>query len=379
MSKIIHMPRITVPTVLLGAIATALLLSCSKTASNNQPTPDKQRPVKIVSWGGQFQDDMRVNWWQPAAQKCGVDFESGSWDGDYGALSSRIRKGINDWDLVHVEAHYVKSPEAASLFESFPARKLTRVNPQLKNEFAVPILEYGYVLAYRTDLFKAETAPNWTTFFDPQAVPGHRALRDFPVGNIEIALISKGYNVEETLYSSALPRAQVEQRVDEALQQFDRIKPSIIWWTSGDQLQRILTGGEAPLTAAWSGRVWSAHKQLCPNVPLENCSLKANEQTSLVSTDWWIIPKNAPNARRANDFLECMYSENEAITGAQKFQFAQGYALPLEGLQIEDPVARYYLGLGSSANTKVQGRIQEEFWSTNFEWINARWLTWRSR
>jgi 7-keto-8-aminopelargonate synthetase-like enzyme len=73
-------------------------------------------------------------------------------------------------------------------------------------------------------------------------------------------------------------------------------------------------------------------------MPLES-SLKANEQTSLVSTDWWIIPKNAPNARRANDFLKCMYSENDAIAGAQKFQFAQGYSLPLEGLQIEDPIS----------------------------------------
>lgn len=366
-------PRRVIQRLITVVLATGLLLSCSRT------TPEKPRPLKIVSWGGQFQEDMRANWWVAAAAKCGVEFEPGAWDGSYGALSARIQRGINDWDLVHVEAHYVKTPEAASLFEGFPDRKLTRIDPQLSSPTAVPILEYGYVLAYRSDLINASTAPDWSAFFDLQTVPGHRALRDFPLGNIEIALLSKGYNLEEVLYSPSLSRAQVELRVDEALQQLGKIKPSIIWWTSGDQLQRILAGGEAPMTAAWSGRVWSAHRQLCPGVTdPKNCSLQANEGTSLVSTDWWIIPKGAPNAGRANDFLVCMYSNEEAIAGAQKFQLLQGYSLPFTNLEVSDPVARYFLSLGSSANKNAKGRIQESFWGQNFEWINARWRNWRT-
>lgn len=364
--------RISFLRVITTAIVAAVLLSCSRT------TPEKPRPVRIVSWGGQFQEDMLANWWTPAAAKCGIEFEAGSWDGSYGALSARIQRGINDWDLVHVEAHYVETPDADSLFESFPDRDLTRIDPQLRNPRAVPILEYGYVLAYRTDLVHTTAPPEWPAFFDLRAVPGRRALRDFPLGNIEIALLSMGRNIEQVLYSSSLTRANIEIQVDDALHQLEKIKPSIIWWTSGDQLQRILTGGEVPMTAAWSGRVWSAHKQLCStSASVKDCVVQANERTALVSTDWWIVPKGAPNARRANDLLTCMYSSDEAIAGAQQFQLAQGYSVPISGLQVSDPIANFFLGLGSSSNVNKQGRIQERFWSQNFEWINARWRNWR--
>lgn len=373
MSIIFRTRRAVLFTVIV--IGAALLLNCTKT------TPEKPRPIKIVSWGGQFQEDMRTNWWLPVQQKCGIEFEPGSWDGSYGALSARIQRGINDWDIVHVEAHYVKTPEEESLFERFPDRKLERIDQQLNSPMAVPILEYGYVLAYRNDLIKTSTTPDWSTFFDTTNLPGHRALRDFPLGNIEIALLSKGYNLEEVLYSSSLSRAQIELRVDEALQQLHKLKPSIIWWSSGDQLQRILTSGEAPMTAAWSGRVWSAHRQLCPNTTdPQKCLLQANERTALVSTDWWVIPKSAPNAQRANEFLKCLYSNDEVIAGAKKFQILQGYSLPINGLDVnDDPVASYFLELGSSRNKNTQGRIQEQFWGQNFEWIDARWRNWRAQ
>src|SRR5437764_23284 len=99
--------------------AVAILIAFLQIGCNRGKEQPAQ-PIRIVSWGGQFQQDMARSWWQPAAAKCNLKLAPANWNGDYGALTARIEKSINDWDLVHVEAHYVKIPEAASLFTSFP-------------------------------------------------------------------------------------------------------------------------------------------------------------------------------------------------------------------------------------------------------------------
>lgn len=356
------------PIMLIGVVA---LFACTT------ETPPGPRPVRIVSWGGLFQQALLNDWWQPASEACGIKFEADSWNGDYGALSARIRKGINDWDLVHVEAHYVENPSAPSLFERFDLN-LTSIDPELKNPFAVPILEYGYVLAYRKDILHIDRQLGWKDFFDVQHIQGRRGLRDVPVGNIEIALVSLGRNLNQVLYDPKLTRSQVEEQVEDALHRLESIRSDIIWWNTGDQLQTGLTSGDMAMAAAWSGRVWSAYKQLCGNgTPPQDCKLQANEHTSLVSTDWWVIPKNAPDLVEAKNFLKCMYSNPAALKGAVKFSLAQGYSVPIKGTKLSDKTAAYYLKMGSSSNPDKLGRIQESFWGKNYDWIAARWRRWR--
>src|SRR5262245_18004957 len=78
--------------------------------------------VRVVSWGGQFQRDLLRYWIEPSAKMCSIKTESTSWDGDYGGLTTRIVRGTNTWDLVHVEAHYVSNPQASDLFHPFKDR-----------------------------------------------------------------------------------------------------------------------------------------------------------------------------------------------------------------------------------------------------------------
>jgi putative spermidine/putrescine transport system substrate-binding protein len=359
-------------TALIVVLGFFFLMSCSGKKQNDAA------PLRIVSWGGRFQQDLSKDWWKPAADSCGIKLEPDSWDGDYGALSARIQKGINDWDLVHVEAHYVQNPAAVSLFENFD-RDLPGVDDRYRSSTAVPVLEYGYVLAYRTDLTHTHEQPDWKDFLDLHAWPGRRSLRDFPIGNIELALLSEGRDVQQVLYNQNLTRSQIEAQVDDALLRLDSIRSQIIWWSSGDQLQRSLTSGDITMAAAWSGRIWSAYRELCGTSPVEECRLQVNGHTALVSTDWWIIPKNAPHVNRAKDFLECMYTRPEARQGALAFSESQGYFVPLKNSQLSNPSANYFLGIGSSRNKNQRAHIDERFWGQNFEWINARWRQWRAR
>lgn len=350
-----------------------LLFSGCKRAS----VDDNTKVVRIVSWGGAFQQDLSTTWWEPATKNCGVALQPDSWDGNYGALTTRIQKGINDWDLVHVEAHYVATPAASSLFQTI-SPEVAPIDPaSLRNDRAVPLLEYGYVLASRQDLLHNKASLDWQDFFDVQRYPGRRAIRDFPVGNIEIALLAQGRNLDTDLYNKDLSRGQIEAQVESALSYLDRLHSMTLWWSTGDQLQRLLTGGDVTMAAAWSGRVLSAHKELCPAGDVASCPLQADAHTSLVSTDWWIIPKDAPHAQNALTFLKCLYQNPNATAEASAFSSKQGYLVPIHNLHVADPVADYYLRIGSSGNPKIRHHISEAFWGTNFDWISARWRRWR--
>jgi putative spermidine/putrescine transport system substrate-binding protein len=357
------------------------LFACNgkKNSDNSARETKDQQPVRLVSWGGQFQEDLLNFWIKPAAKSCHVPLEAEAWNGEYAALSSRIKKGINAWDIVHVEAHYVQNPDAGDLFESFPERKLMGVSKALQNDRAVPILEYGYVLTYRTDKIKVNKPLTWIDFWDTNRYPGKRGLRDFPLGNIEIALASMGRDSKEVLYKEGIRKIDLERQVTDALNRLGQLKGQIIWWSTGDQLQRGLTTGDTPLAAAWSGRAWSSHKDLCGSGALKDCRLQANESTSLVSTDWWVIPRGAEHAGPANTLLTCLFNDRGVVRGAQKFVLAQGYAVPNESLDVDDPTARFYLELGSSSNPRIMGRIQEKFWGKNYDWISERWRNWRAR
>jgi putative spermidine/putrescine transport system substrate-binding protein len=361
----------------------ALALSgCSKEPKNDQ--------VNVVSWGSQFQADLMGQYVRPMAKQAGVSLREDAWDGDYAGLTTSIERGINNWDIVHVEGMYVLTSRRHELFQAVSGRDLSLINPALQSDkgliealkggSAVPLLEYGYVVAGRSSKIggRDPSRLTWADFWDVKGIPGQRGMRDVPVGNIEAALASKGLDVNTYLYKET-DVAKLHAKVDEALARISEIAPSIVWWTTGEQLQQGLETGDMPLVAAWSGRVWSAYKTICPSQnDLSKCDVRANPRTSYISTDWWIIPKNAPHKDAADRLLRALVSK-PALTRAAAFAERQGYSVPLIGAEVRDPVAKYFLDMGSSANKIKAGRLSEQFWGEHYTWINERWLKMRVR
>lgn len=366
---------------ILGCIMLLLVSSCGDT----QPKPSS---VRIVSWGGSFQSSLIDNWVEPASERAGIQIETESWAGDYSALTTRIKRGLNNWDVVHVEAMYVMSPDFKELFQGFPNRTLVELGPQVANDsivadlvtggYAAPVLEYAYLIAGRTDLVtqKDLSSLTWSDFWDLEKIQGHRGMRDFPIGNIEAALASKGYDVESYLYEEEDP-IKVEEKVREALQRLDEITPEIIWWTSGNFLQQGMESGDMVLAAAWSGRVLSAARNLCDiKKSIQDCVLQASAQSAFISTDWWIIPLNAPNGEDANKLLTALYDQN-SINGAREFSLDQGYTVPVNWTPQSSSQADEILKMGSTRNESRIARINEKFWGKYFFSINQKWLNWR--
>jgi putative spermidine/putrescine transport system substrate-binding protein len=343
-----------------------------------------------VSWGGQFQADLMSSWVTPAARDANLSLESDSWGGDYGALTTRIERQRNNWDVVHVEAHYVMTPRFQQLFRSYPGRSLATLSPAISGDEvlrdliaqgrAAPVLEYAYVVAGRSDRLGGRRAADitWQDFWNISAIPGRRGLRNFPVGNIEAALASLGKDPQTYLYEERDP-VRLRQKVTEALERLAQIRPQIVWWESGDELQQQLETGDVALVGAWSGRVRAAFRTLCPHATaIADCTVGANPATALISTDWWIIPNGAPHPDNGNRLLQALFAQTQ-VGGAARFATQQGYSVPVRGAVIQDPVARHFLQLGSSENPQRLARINERFWGEHFDEINQMWNDWRAR
>jgi putative spermidine/putrescine transport system substrate-binding protein len=343
-------------------------------------------PVHIVSWGGNLQEQLVDKWISRAAESADISYEVETWNGDMAALALRIRRDLNTWDLVHVEAQDAFRDDRGELFAQFPDRSVGRLEPRLKQKpvieegFGMPVMEWAYVLTFQRDQLPASTSddPTWADLWNLEEYPGARGIRNWPMGIIEIALISLGRDVNSSLYAPDLTRPHLEEEVADALERLDEIYDTIIWWDTGDQLQRGVATGEFSLATGYSGRVGFEHRNICPDPSAaDTCRIGINPDTAIVATDWWVIPKGARRAEKASKLLEAMYSSEEAISGAQDFSEALGYRIPIEGLTVAEPIDRF-LRVGSSANPNAQVYVNERFWSDHFTWINDRWQLWRS-
>jgi putative spermidine/putrescine transport system substrate-binding protein len=358
-------------------------------ASCNQK-PKHDDPVSLVSWGSTLQKDLMNDMVTPASGRAGLTVRDDTWDGDYANLTTRIDRGINTWDLVHVDGIFVLTPRWKQLFYQDPNRGpgelikelLTNntLSEPLKGGFAVPVLEYGYLIAGRQAKYPGHpiTQMTWKDFWDTTTYPGDRGLRDTPVGNIEAALSSMGTN-PMTLYQEK-DQSKLRMLVEQAIERLRELSKhtTIVWWKNGEALQQGLESGDTPLTAAWSGRVRSSYANVCKTEPdVAKCDIQISEPSSLISTDWWIIPANAKNKEAASRILKEMISQN-AVAGASRFSASQGYAVPLNGVVVSDPVAQYFIHAGSSSNNKVLGRIDEAFWGANLDWIDKEWAKFRA-
>ncbi|NUM53526.1 MAG: extracellular solute-binding protein [Candidatus Hydrogenedentes bacterium] len=334
------------------------------------------------------------SWVLPSAKAVKVDVESESWDGDYGALKARIEQGVNSWDIVHVESQFVVDIDRSKLFHklNFAYQRLESIEPELsgavkatlQDGYAIPVLQYGYVLAYREDQIPASKGAKlaWPALWDSEKYPGSCGLRDFPIGNIEVALLSLGKSPESSLYQSDLRPADVQSAVEEAFARLDQLLTirNIVWWKQGDELQRGLTSGRMALAGAWSGRVYSAHTELCPDPSKdpEDCVLRLSSAEALVSTDWWVIPKNAPHAAAAEKILVSLF-QKDRVPSAANFSKKQGYLVPVvDALPNNDRAASHYLTAGSQKNPEAIS-LDDRFWSENYTWIADRWRLWRSK
>ena len=255
--------------------------------------PDKLKgsgELRIADYGGTAQQAQRKAYYEPFAKLAGVTVKN--FDGaNINKVKAMVETGNVEWDVVQLSRGTVKSlMKHGDYFEKidYDLVDTAHIDPVYRFEYALDMLVWAEVMAYRTDAFKGAVPVGWADFWDTKKFPGDRALGGAgpSTPELEFALMAAG----------VAPDKVYPIDIDKAFASYDKVKGSVVkWWETGAVPTQLLTDKEVVATSVWNGRMAAL---AAAGVPAA-----ISWPQGLLKRDCWAIPKGTPNKANALKFL----------------------------------------------------------------------------
>ncbi|MDR3534855.1 MAG: ABC transporter substrate-binding protein [Acetobacteraceae bacterium] len=246
--------------------------------------------LRIAGYGGTGQDAERTAYFQPFEKMSGIkvrDFAGA----DLNKVKAMVDTGNVEWDVVQLSQGSVKNlMKHGDYFEKIDYELVDTANIDAvyRSEYAIDMLVWSEVMAYRTDAFKGAVPVGWADFWDVKKFPGDRSLDGAGPGNpeLEFAVMAAG----------VAPDKVYPIDIDKAFASYDKIKASVVkWWETGAVPVQMLTDKEVVLTSVWNGRMAALQAAGVPAA--------ISWDQGLLKRDAWAVPKNSPNKANAMKFI----------------------------------------------------------------------------
>lgn len=263
--------------------------------------PAFAQTLTIVSWGGAYEHSQVKAYFEPFTAKTGITIQVEQYNGGIDELREQVESGRVAWDLVDLtkadnlhacaeglletfnHAALPPAPDGTPAREDFFAGSLTRCG--------VAEVIYATVLAFDARAFPGRRPNTVSALFDLERFPGKRGLQRRPIAVLEWALRSYGVPRQE-IYSLL----STERGLNLAFARLDEIKDQIVWWEEGSRPAELLASGEVVIASGYNGRFFDA--AVNRRLPIQ---ILWDGQLYDYST--WGIPKGAPNADLAREFV----------------------------------------------------------------------------
>ena len=255
--------------------------------------PDKLKgsgDLRIAGYGGTAQDAQRKAYYEPYGRLSGVNVKDFA-GADINKVKAMVETGNVEWDVVQLGRGTVRNlMKRGDYFEKidYDLVDTANIDPVYRYEYALDMLVWAEVMAYRTDAFKGAVPVGWADFWDTKKFPGDRALGGAgpSTPELEFALMAAGVPADK-LYPID---------IDKAFDSYDKIKASVVkWWETGAVPVQMLTDKEVVATAVWNGRMAAIQAAGVPAA--------VSWPQGLLKRDCWAVPKGAPNKANAMKFI----------------------------------------------------------------------------
>ncbi|MGX8013594.1 ABC transporter substrate-binding protein [Mesorhizobium sp. ORM8.1] len=323
------------------------------------------RDFTIASWGGQFSDSQRQNFFTPFGQAKGIKVLDDTYAGGWALFEAMLKTNTRPWDVVEVESSELARGCEQGLFVKLDWSRIadrSSVMPQAVSECGIGAAIASHVVAWNPKVGANLTLKD---FFDTTKIPGKRAMRNDPKGSLEMALMGDGVAPGEVYKVLGSPGG-----VDRAFAKLDTIKKDLQFWEAGAQSIEWLESGDVAMSIVYSGRVHAAKK--------DGHELGMTWRNSLLFVDQWVIVDGTGNVDNAYDFLRYFATHTKEQAA---FANTLGYGVPsLEAAKYLDAKVLADMPAGDNVRDALDTGSAESvgFWLDNYDDIMARWTAWKA-
>lgn len=322
-------------------------------------TAHTQSGDRIVysGFGGTWAEHMRTHVFDPFEREKGIAVvdEGGV---NLAKIKAMVEAGSVQWDVVNVIGPWLISGTKEGLFEPLDYSLISTDGYPTGTVFenGVAVDTFSIAMAYRTDSFQDGAGPKtWADFWDVEKFPGRRAIFDAPRYMLESALLADGVPIDE-LYPLD---------VDRAFAKLDELKPHIeLFLRNFEQAAQALADGTIELSITGPARLFPLIQNGAPIAVVWN--------GGAMSYDFLAIPKGAPNARAAMEFI-AWYANNPSAQAAMAAEFPQGPVHPA-GLDQLPGELRDQMPTAHLDEVYV---YDIEWWAENIAAMEERWNEWK--
>ncbi len=325
-----------------------------------------QEVVRVVSWGGASQENMRETWFDPYTELTGVEIIEDTWNGELGKVRSMVDAGQPTWDVVNGDYAHAVAGCDEDVVERIDVERLGGADAYLEgtvHECGVPTHIFSVIFGYDADNIPAawgDARPSTVDdAFDLERFPGKRTIRKDPKWVLEPALVADGVPPDQIYQVLSTPEG-----VKRALAKLDTIRDQVIWWTAGATPPQLLADGEVAIAQMYSTRLHLARVNENKNfVPIwDGQTFAANS---------WIIPRGA-NKEAAMQFLE--YITQPKIVA--KITNKSNHGMPILAAQEFVPAEVQDWLPTAPANLDRAVASGESWWADHYEEVNERFQRW---
>ncbi|MFK4492226.1 ABC transporter substrate-binding protein [Bradyrhizobium sp. USDA 336] len=328
--------------------------------------------VVVFSYGGTYTKALRKAVFEPFTQATGISVVDVVADFAEPQVRAMSEAGRVDWDVAMIDAQNYPAMDQAGMFLPIDyglwddeALKGTSQDARIKD--AVVAFRSVTMIAYDQRAFPKGGPKDWQGFWDLKAFPGPRGLGPNARHNLVFALQADG-----VAKSDLWPLT--DDKIERAFKKLDQIKSQIPkWWVAGGEPVTLLMNREYAATSCPDGRAIGAIRQAAP--------LRIVWDGGNLNYIYWTVLKGGPNSSNAQKLLAFV---NRAEIAAA-YTMGVGYPGPnTNQLKFLPPDLVPNLSLYEENASKLV--LQDNAWlvtkrpdgKTNIDYIQERWLAWRS-
>lgn len=337
----------------VGASAALPLLSGNALATSHL----SGRHMVHTTWGGVYRDAQVAAYCDPFSAATGAEVIQGG-PMNAAKLSAMLESGQPIWDVVDVVDVQLAVDSRKGYFEKMdPAVvDVNEVEAEYVHDYGVANIVWSYNIGYNTDAFPTGNHPrSWADVFDVAKFPGKRTLRDRVYPTLEHALLADGVEMQN-LYPLD---------VDRAFAKLDTIKDDLILWKSNSESQQLFGDGVVGCGLILNGRGYDSHKKGAP------VNIEWNQ--NIRSVDYYVIPKGAPNADVAMQFMTHVTRPENQARMANRLAYAP---TNLDAFEMIDEEVKPWLSTHPD-NTARGILISIDYWRDNLDALAKRWTEWK--